>query len=90
MLQRHDSGVEDDPVHEPRFPYKPWKQRLPRSYNKVGNTADMYLGISDKYIKQYLYKCDMRVKFSFIFNSLFCSIACNIIFLQFVHAGLGQ
>lgn len=44
MLQRHDSGVEDDPVHEPRFPYKPWKQRLPRSYNKVGNIVDMYFG----------------------------------------------
>jgi len=40
VLQRHDgSGVgDDDPVHEqPRFPYKPWKRRLPRSYNKVGD-----------------------------------------------------
>jgi len=47
VLQRHDgSGVgDDDRVHEPRFPYKPWKQRLPRSYNKVGDTAYGIFGI---------------------------------------------
>lgn len=39
VLQNNNNNSVDDcdgrEIHKPRFPYKPWKQRLPRSYNKV-------------------------------------------------------